>query len=67
MIELMRHRRKDDMKISKANAQKAKDTARREKQTLMSTANKTLTSAQKRRMKELNEIIAAADKIIEGK
>jgi ElaB/YqjD/DUF883 family membrane-anchored ribosome-binding protein len=54
------------MKISKSNAQKAKDNARAEKQKIMREANKTMTTKQKARIADLNKVIEAADHIIEG-
>lgn len=51
-------------KISKESAQKAKDKAREEKQGIMRSAGKRLTSEEKGRMGELNQIIKAADEII---
>jgi len=67
MLELLGHRRKDHMKITKINTQKIKDDARAEKQRIMRSAGKTFTTAQKKRMKELNGIIEQADKIIGGR
>lgn len=52
------------MKISKAEAQKVKDSARAEKQAIMRQGNKNLSAEDKRRIKSLNAVIKAADKII---
>lgn len=54
------------MKISKEEAQKAKDSARAEKQRIMGQPKKNLSTADKARIKSLNAVIKAADKIIEG-
>ncbi len=51
-------------KISKESAQNAKDKARAEKQGIMRDANKNLTRKQSERMSQLNDIIKAADTII---
>lgn len=51
-------------KISKESAQNAKDKARAEKQAIMRDAGKRLTTTQRMRMATLNEVITAADKII---
>lgn len=53
------------MKISKSNAQRAKDNARREKQQIMSEAGRKFTTAQKARLSDLNKVIEAADTIID--
>jgi hypothetical protein len=54
------------MKISKAEAQRAKDVARREKQALLGQAKKNLNTKDKARIASLNAVIKAADTIIEG-
>jgi hypothetical protein len=54
------------MKISKADAQRAKDSARREKQALLGQAKKTLSTKDKARNASLNAVIKAADDVIEG-
>lgn len=54
------------MKISKGEAAKAKADARREKQALLGQAKKNLSASDKKRIKALNAVIEAADKIIEG-
>lgn len=54
------------MKLSKNEAQRAKDSARREKQQIMSEAGRKFTTAQKARIASLNEVIKAADTIIDG-
>lgn len=53
------------MKISKAEAQRAKDKARQEKQAIMRHGNKSLSTKDKARIASLNAVIEAADKIIE--
>ncbi len=54
------------MKISKADAQRAKDSARREKQVLLGQAKKNLSTKDKARIASLNAVIKAADDVIEG-
>lgn len=54
------------MKISKREAQTAKDSARREKQQIMANANKHLSTKEKARIASLNQVIKAADKIIDS-
>lgn len=51
-------------KISKESAQRAKDEARAEKQRILGSPRKNLTSQQNERLKELSVIIDAADAII---
>ncbi len=51
-------------KISKETAQRAKDTARKEKQAIMGQARKNLTTQDKMRIASLNEVIESADSII---
>lgn len=55
------------MKINKAEAQRAKDKARSEKQVLLGQTKKNLSTKDKARIASLNAVIEAADKIIEGK
>lgn len=55
------------MKVSKSEAQRAKDKARREKQALLGQTKKSLSTKDKARIASLNAVIEAADKIIEGK
>jgi hypothetical protein len=52
-------------KISKQSAQNAKDKARQEKQEIMRKAGKNFTAKQKEQMAALNDVIRAADKIID--
>ena len=54
------------MKISKNEAQRAKDAARAEKQRIMGQSKKTLSTQDKRDMKAQNAIIDAANRIING-
>lgn len=54
------------MKISKNEAQRAKDAARAEKQRIMGQAKKNLSAQDKRDMRTQNAIIEAADRIIKG-
>lgn len=51
-------------KISKESAQNAKDKARADKQRIMGQARKNLTTQDKMRIASLNEVIKAADSII---
>lgn len=55
------------MKISKAEAQRAKDTARKEKQGILGQSKKNLSTQDKARIASLNAVIKAADEVIEGK
>jgi ElaB/YqjD/DUF883 family membrane-anchored ribosome-binding protein len=52
------------MKISKSEAQKAKDSARREKQAILGQSKKHLSTSDKARIASLNAVVEAADKII---
>lgn len=54
------------MKISKAEAQRAKDKARKEKQALLGQAKKTLSTKDKARIATLNAVISAADDVLNG-
>lgn len=54
------------MKISKGDAEKAKASARKEKQALLGQAKKHLSTKDKARIASLNAVISAADKIIDG-
>lgn len=61
-------RRQDDrLKISKEEAQRAKDAAKREKQHIMGQSKKNLSAQDKRNIAAQNAVIAAADDVIEGK
>lgn len=51
-------------KISKESAQNAKDKARADKQRIMGQARKNLTTQDKMKIASLNEVIKAADSII---
>lgn len=53
-----------DKKISKTTAQQAKDKARADKQRIMGQARKNLTTQDKMKIASLNEVIKAADSII---
>lgn len=55
------------MKISKREAQQAKDSARKEKQALLGQSKKNLSTQDKSRIASLNAVIKAADDVIEGK
>lgn len=54
------------MKISKKEAQRAKDAARTEKQKIFGQTKKNLSTSDKARIASLNAVIEAADQIIEG-
>lgn len=54
------------MKISKAEAQRAKDNARKEKQGILGQSKKNLSTTDKSRIRALNAVIKAADDVIEG-
>lgn len=53
------------MKLSKNEAQRAKDSARKEKKALLGQTKKHLSTQDKARIASLNAVIDAADKIIE--
>lgn len=53
-----------DKKISKSTAQQAKDKARADKQRIMGQARKNPTTQDKMKIASLNEVIKAADSII---
>ena len=53
-----------DPKISKESAQHAKDKARADKQRIMGQARKNLSTADKMKIASLNDVIKAADTII---
>lgn len=53
-----------DKKINKTTAQQAKDKARADKQRIMGQARKNLTTQDKMKIASLNEVIKAADSII---
>lgn len=55
------------MKISKAEAAKAKAEAKREKQRILGQPKKNLSTTDKNRIRALNVVIEAADEVIEGK
>lgn len=55
------------MKISKSEAAKAKADARRDKQAILGQAKKNLSTQDKAKIRALNAVVDAADKIIEGK
>jgi len=60
-------RRQDDrLKISKEEAERAKATAKREKQRIMGQSKKNLSAQDKRDIAAQNAIIEAADHIIDG-
>lgn len=54
------------MKISKREAQQAKDNARKEKQGILGQSKKNLSANDKNRIRALNAVIKAADDVIEG-
>ena len=51
-------------KISKESAQRAKDSARKDKQAILGQSRKNLTAKDKRDIAALNAVIEAADSII---
>lgn len=55
------------MKISKEEAQRAKDKARKDKQAILGQPKKHLSTKDKAQITSLNAVIEAADRIIEGK